>query len=146
VEFTIAAGRLLVYCVSTLCISQNVEEKDGSRKFKSYRQYISNFDGTRCEEHCLCKISLTVSFQTIFFFCMMHTLLFHSLDFIILITCDEDNKCEASHYALVPSFQLLPTLRHKYFLPQHRCKLGRGWKMSHQYFFYLSLDIESLAC
>jgi hypothetical protein len=55
VEFTIAAGRLVVYCVSILCICQNVEEKDGPGKFKYYWQYISNFDGTWCEEHAFVK-------------------------------------------------------------------------------------------
>ena len=43
----------MVYCVSALCICQNGEEKDGPGKFKSYGQYISNFDGNRCEEHAL---------------------------------------------------------------------------------------------
>jgi hypothetical protein len=55
VEFTIAAGRLLVYWVSTLCICPNVEEEDGPGKFKYYWQYTSNIDGTRCEEHAFVK-------------------------------------------------------------------------------------------
>jgi hypothetical protein len=56
----------------------------------------------------------------------MHIFLFFSLDCIILITCDEHNRYEASHYALVLRFQLLAALRYKYHLPQYGCKLGRG--------------------